>query len=85
MSAMDRDVIDVMVPRLRQLGADKKYTVTQVVQWHLDRIDRYSGVYGAVETVLRDRALATAKCQDAESDGTHGPLWGVPIVGATVD
>ena len=78
--AIDRDLIDVTVPRLRQLYADKKYTVTQVVQWHLDRIDRYNGVYGAIETVLHDQALAAAKREDAESGGTHGPLWGVPIV-----
>ena len=79
-SAIDRDLMDVTVPRLRQLYADRKYTVTQVVQWHLDRIDRYNGVYGAIETVLRDQALAAAKREDAEGGGTHGPLWGVPIV-----
>ena len=78
--AIDRDLIDVTVPRLRQLYADKRYTVTQVVRWHLDRIDRYNGVYGAIETVLRDRALAGAERLDAESGGTRGPLWGVPIV-----
>jgi len=79
-SAMDRDLIDVTVPRLRQLYAEKKYTVTEVVRWHLDRIDRYNPIYGAVETVLRDEALAAAQRQDAQSGGTHGPLWGVPVV-----
>ena len=79
-AAIDRDLLDVTVPRLRQLYADKKYTVTDVVKWHLGRIDRYNGVYGAIETVLRDQALAAAKREDAESSGTHGPLWGVPIV-----
>src|SRR5689334_4965651 len=78
--AIDRDLMDVTVPRLRQLYADKQYTVTQVVKWHLDRIDRYNPVYGAIETVLRDDALAAAAREDAESGGTHGPLWGVPIV-----
>jgi amidase len=79
-SAIDRDLIDVTVPRLRQLYADRKYTVRQVVEWHLDRIDRYNSVYGALETVLRDDALAAAAREDAESAGTHGPLWGVPVV-----
>jgi amidase len=79
-AAVDRDLFDVTVPRLRQLYADKKYTVTDVVKWHLGRIDRYNGVYGAIETVLRDQALAAAKREDAESGSTHGPLWGVPIV-----
>src|SRR5678816_808829 len=55
--AIDADLMDVTVPRLRQLYADRKYTVTQVVKWHLDRIDRYNPVYGAIETVLRDDAL----------------------------
>ena len=78
----DRDLLDVTVPKLEQLYTEKRYTVTQVVQWHLDRIDRYNGVYGAIETVLRASALAEAARLDAEAaKGTvRGPLWGVPIV-----
>lgn len=79
-AAIDKDLIDVTVPQLHRLYQDKKYTVTQVVQWHLDRIDRYNGVYGAIETVLRDDALAEAAREDAAGSGEHGPLWGVPIV-----
>jgi Asp-tRNA(Asn)/Glu-tRNA(Gln) amidotransferase A subunit family amidase len=79
-AVIDHDLLDVTVSRLRQLYAGRKYTVTQVVRWHLDRIDRYNGVYGAMETVLRDEALATAAREDAEGNGTHAPLWGVPIV-----
>jgi amidase len=82
--AIDRDLLDVTVPRLEQLYAGHSYTVTQVVQWHLDRIDRYNPIYGAIETVLRRDALADAARLDAESaSGTsvsRGPLWGVPIV-----
>jgi hypothetical protein len=63
-AAIDRDLLDVTIPQLRKLYSDKTYTVTQVVQWHLDRIDRYNGVYGAIETVLRTSALAEAKRQD---------------------
>src|SRR4029453_7372789 len=77
--AIDRDLMDVTVPRLRQLYANRQYTVTQVVRWHLDRIDRYNSVYGALETVLRDQALAAAAREDADRGGTHGPLWGGPI------
>jgi Asp-tRNA(Asn)/Glu-tRNA(Gln) amidotransferase A subunit family amidase len=82
-TAMDRDLLDATVPRLHRLYAEKAYTVTQVVQWHLDRIDRYNGVYGAIETVFRKEALAEAARQDADGvrgGGTRGPLWGVPIV-----
>lgn len=81
-AAVDRDLLDVTVPQLHRLYAEKKYTVTQVVQWHLDRIDRYNGVYGAIETVFRSEALAEAARQDAEAQGSGAarPLWGVPIV-----
>src|SRR5215218_9358917 len=82
--AIDRDLMDVTVPGLQRLYADRKYTVTQVVRWHLARIDRYNGVYGAIETVLRDPALAEAAREDAASvgpdPGGRGALWGVPIV-----
>jgi Asp-tRNA(Asn)/Glu-tRNA(Gln) amidotransferase A subunit family amidase len=82
-AAMDRDLLDVTVPQLHRLYAAKTYTVTNVVQWHLDRIDRYNGVYGAIETVLRREALTQAASEDAEAatgGGARGPLWGVPIV-----
>jgi Asp-tRNA(Asn)/Glu-tRNA(Gln) amidotransferase A subunit family amidase len=82
---MDRDLLDVTVAGLHRLYDAKTYTVTQVVQWHLDRIDRYNAVYGAIEVVFRDAALARAAALDAEAAkggtaSTRGPLWGVPIV-----
>lgn len=83
-AAIDRDLLDVTVPELHRLYAEKTYTVTQVVQWHLDRIDRYNGVYGAIETVFRSEALTEAARQDAEAAKGGGvprvPLWGVPVV-----
>jgi len=82
-AAIDRDLMDVTIPQLHRYYAAKKYTVTQVVQWHLDRIDRYNAIYGAVETVFRREALADAARQDAEAPqdaSSRGPLWGVPIV-----
>jgi amidase len=36
-AAMDRDLMDVTVERLETLYREHRYTVTQVVQWHLDR------------------------------------------------
>ncbi|MDQ2664799.1 MAG: amidase [Gemmatimonadota bacterium] len=82
-SQIDSDLLDVTVPRLQELYAQKRYTVRQVVAWHLARIDRYNGVYGAIETVLRDQALADASRLDSLAAAgvvTRGPLWGVPIV-----
>jgi len=79
-SSMDRDLIEVTVPQLQQFYASRKYTVTQVTQWYLDRIARYDGIYRAVETVMAKEALARAAEEDADRAGNHGPLWGVPLV-----
>src|SRR5271165_4013470 len=80
--AMDRDLFEVTVPQLERFYMEHKYTVTQVVQWHLARIHRYNGVYRAVEQVFEKQALETAAQEDAEAarGGTRGPLWGVPVV-----
>jgi amidase len=82
---IDGDLLDVTVAGLHRLYDEKRYTVTDVVRWHLARIDRYNGVYGAIETLYRAEALARAMAQDAEAaaGGTarsRGALWGVPIV-----
>jgi Asp-tRNA(Asn)/Glu-tRNA(Gln) amidotransferase A subunit family amidase len=55
--------------------------VTQVVRWHLERIRKYDGVYGALEHVDEAGALAVAAKEDAAAPSARrGPLWGVPIV-----
>jgi len=79
---LDDDLLEITVPRLRQLYATQKYTVTQVVQWHLERIHRYNGIYRAVETLMEADALRAAARADADkrSRGMPGALWGVPIV-----
>src|ERR1700742_2589921 len=66
-AAMDHDLMDVTVDRLHDLYRQHRYTVTQVVQWHLDRIARYNGIYRAVQTVNMKSALADAARQDAEA------------------
>lgn len=81
-ATMDRELLEVTVPQLERYYAEHKYTVTQVVRWHLARIHKYNGVYRAVEQVLESQALETAAREDAETSrvATRGPLWGVPIV-----
>jgi len=82
-AAIDHDLMDVTVDRLHALYRQHRYTVTQVVQWHLARIARYNGVYRAVQTVHTKAALAEAAREDAEAKAPGfrpGPLWGVPIV-----
>lgn len=79
-TAMDRDLMEVSIPQLEQLYHSHKYTVTQVVRWYLDRIQRYNPVYGAIENVDAKDVLAAAAREDSETGTQHGPLWGVPIV-----
>jgi amidase len=82
-SDMDHDLLEVTIPQLHRYYARHKYTVTQVVQWYLTRIDRYNGIYRAIETVTRSEALAAAAREDAEpanAAAMRGTLWGVPIV-----
>jgi amidase len=80
---MDHDLLDVTVDRLHEFYRQHRYTVMQVVQWHLDRIARYNGIYRAVQTVTDKAALAEAAREDAEAlqpGFNPGLLWGVPIV-----
>jgi amidase len=79
-AAMDRDLMEVTIPQLHQYYQQHKYTVLQVVDWYLDRIDRYNGVYRPLEQVFADEARALAAREDADKSATHGALWGVPIV-----
>ncbi len=84
-SAIDRDLLEVTIPRLEEMYRSHKYTVTQVVQWYLARIAKYNGIYRAVQTVDEKGALATAAREDAEAKAAgsklqRGPMWGVPIV-----
>jgi amidase len=82
-SEMDRDLMEVSIPKLEQLYREHKYTVTEVVKWHIARIHRYNGIYGAIEFLDEKEALETAAREDAEAksaDFKPGPMWGVPIV-----
>src|SRR5215475_8581467 len=84
-AAMDRDLEEVTITRLQEFYATHKYTVTQVTQWYLNRINRYNGLYKAVQHIDRDGALAIAASEDdaAKKGGANfkrETVWGVPIV-----
>jgi Asp-tRNA(Asn)/Glu-tRNA(Gln) amidotransferase A subunit family amidase len=82
---MDRDLMEITIPQLEQLYASHKYTVTEVVRWYAARIEKYNGIYRAVQNLDMPGALATAAREDADAKAggggfVRGPLWGVPIV-----
>jgi amidase len=81
-AAIDRDLIEVSIPRLHGLYDSHAYTIRQVVDWYLARIARYNPVYRPVEQVFAEEARALADKEDAAGGPgpAHGPLWGVPIV-----
>jgi len=84
-SSMDQDLLEASIPQLQHFYVSHKYTVTQVVEWYLARIEKYNGVYQAVEHVAKQDALgvAAAEDEDAKRGGKsfqRGPMWGVPIV-----
>ncbi len=82
---MDRDLLEVTIPQLERMYRNRKYTVTEVVNWYIGRIKKYNGVYGAIENLDAKGALATAAREDVEakvggSNFKRGLMWGVPIV-----
>jgi amidase len=82
-SDIDKDLFEVTIPQLESFYASHKYTVTQVVQWHLSRTHKYNSIYRAVETVMEKEALAAAAKEDAgtvPASMRRGVLWGVPVV-----
>ena len=82
---IDRDLMEITIPKLEQLYRTHQYTVTEVVRWYIARIERYNGIYRAVQTLDVRGALATAARLDMEANAgglgfVPGPLWGVPVL-----
>jgi amidase len=83
--AMDRDLLEVTIPQLEQLYRSHKYTVTEVVRWYMARIEKYNGIYRAMQNLDVSGAFATAAREDEEAKArgnsfVRGPMWGVPVV-----
>ena len=82
---INRDLMEITIPKLEVLYRTHRYTVTEVVRWYIARIERYNGIYGAVQTLDVRGALAAAARLDAEAKAggaafVRGPLWGVPVL-----
>jgi amidase len=79
---MDQDLMEVTIPQLQRYYAQHKYTVSQVVDWYLQRVARYNGIYRPIEQVFDADARAAAAREDTEAATVRRvrPLWGVPIV-----
>ncbi len=77
---LDADLPEVTIAKLEALYAERKYTVKQVVEWHLARIARFDPVYRAMIHVDRAGALRTAAALDSAKNTERGALWGVPVV-----
>ncbi|MDQ2663058.1 MAG: amidase [Candidatus Eremiobacteraeota bacterium] len=60
--------------------AARKVSSVEMTKLYLDRLDKYGKTYGAVVTVMHERALREARAADRELAGgrSRGPLHGVP-------
>jgi len=60
--------------------ARKSVSSVEVTKLYLNRLERFGKTYGAVVTIMRDRALREARAADKEiaAGRVRGPLHGVP-------
>jgi aspartyl-tRNA(Asn)/glutamyl-tRNA(Gln) amidotransferase subunit A len=65
---------------LGQLIAKRRISSVELTKLYLSRLEKYGTVYGAVVTIMHDRALREARAADKElaSGSARGPLHGVP-------
>lgn len=66
---------------LGQLIAKKKISSVELTNLYLSRLEKYGTSYGAVVTIMHDRALREARAADKAlaAGNARGPLHGVPF------
>jgi aspartyl-tRNA(Asn)/glutamyl-tRNA(Gln) amidotransferase subunit A len=76
----DDDVAFADTVSLQALLTRKTLSSVELTKLYLARLERYGPVYGAVVTVVPERALREARRADRERAGGHvrGPLHGIP-------
>lgn len=65
---------------LGQLVAKRKLSSVELTKLYLSRLEKYGAAYGAVVTIMHERALREARAADKElaAGRSRGPLHGVP-------
>ncbi len=75
------DVVELTAVELQEAYAAGAYTVVEVTQAFLNRIERYEGHYNAFISMNPDAlAIAAALDEELRTTGPRGPLHGVPVV-----
>ena len=66
---------------LGRLIAKKQISSVELTQLYLSRLEKYGASYGAVVTIMHDRALREARAADKAlaAGNARGPLHGVPF------
>ncbi len=75
------NIVELTAVKLHEGYVAGEYTVVDVVQAFLDRIDRYEDHYNAFISINPDAIrIADALDEELRSTGPRGPLHGVPVV-----
>ena len=75
------DIVELTAVQLRDRYVAGEYTVVEVVQAYLERIERYEDHYNAFISMNPDALeIAAALDEELRSTGPRGPLHGVPVV-----
>lgn len=75
------DIVELTVVELQEAYRASAYSVVEVVQAFLDRIERYEDHYNAFISMNPDALeIAAALDEELRATGPRGPLHGVPVV-----
>lgn len=75
------DIVELTAVELQEAYRASAYTVVEVVQAFLDRIERYEDHYNAFISMNPDALeIAAALDEELRATGPRGPLHGVPVV-----
>src|SRR4051812_34471667 len=77
---MSEEVVFLTARELARRIRERELSAVEVMQAHLDQIERINPLVNAIITLLPERALDDARAADAAlASGPVGPLHGLPI------